>query len=70
MLVFMGAYNLINTVFSTQNCMLRTPPSPLRCSLQGCVVCSHARIEDKVTLKDCHVGANFTITKEGETPIP
>ncbi len=36
-----------------------------RCSLQGCVVCSHARLEDRVSLKDCYIGANFTITKEG-----
>ena len=36
-----------------------------RCMLQNCVVCSHAHIEDKVTLKDCLVGANFTVTKEG-----
>lgn len=36
-----------------------------RCTIQNSVVCSRARIEDKVTLKDCLVGANFTITKEG-----
>lgn len=36
-----------------------------RCTVQNSVVCSRVRIEDKVTLKDCLVGANFTITKEG-----
>ena len=36
-----------------------------RCVLQGCILSSHARIEDKVTLKDCQVGTNFTVTKEG-----
>lgn len=36
------------------------------CTLQGCILCSHVRIEDRVTLKDCFVGANFTVTKEGK----
>ena len=38
-----------------------------RCTLQNCVVCSHARIEERVTLKDTLVGARFTVTKEGES---
>ena len=36
------------------------------CTLQGCILCSHVRIEERVTLKDCFVGANFTVTKEGK----
>ena len=36
-----------------------------RCQLQSCILSSHARIEERVTLKDCQVGSNFTVTKEG-----
>ena len=36
-----------------------------RVNLQGSVVCSHVHIEDKASLKDCLVGANFTVTREG-----
>lgn len=32
--------------------------------VQGCVVCSHVHIEDRVTLKDCLIGANFTVNRE------
>lgn len=38
-----------------------------RVSLQGCVVCSHVHVEDRVSLKDCLVGANFTVTREGQS---
>ena len=34
-------------------------------SLHGCVICSHAHIEHKVTLKECVVGTKFTVTREG-----
>ena len=36
-----------------------------RCVLHSSVLSSHARLEDHVTLKDCQVGARFTVTKEG-----
>ena len=35
--------------------------------LQGCILSSHARIEDRVSLKDCQVGSNFTVTREGKS---
>ena len=35
--------------------------------MQGCVVCSHVHVEDRASLKDCLVGANFTVAREGET---
>ncbi len=36
------------------------------CVLQGSVLSSHSRLEDHVTLKECQVGARFTVTKEGK----
>ena len=36
------------------------------CTIQGCVISGHVRIEDKVNLKDCTVGRGFTIEKEGQ----
>ena len=37
-----------------------------RVTLVGCVVCSHVHVEDRASLKDCLVGANFTVVREGE----
>ena len=37
-----------------------------RVTLVGCVVCSHVHVEDRASLKDCLVGANFTVAREGE----
>ena len=47
--------------------MYIVPLCVFRVSLQGCVVCSHVHVEDRVSLKDCLVGANFTVTREGES---
>ena len=37
-----------------------------RCSIQNCVICSHVRIEDGANLKDCYIGANYTVIKDGK----
>ena len=37
-----------------------------RCTVQGSVLCSHVRLEDKVTLRDCIVGARVIVHKEGK----
>ena len=29
-------------------------------------MCSHVRVEDKASLRDCLVGANFTVITDGE----
>ena len=34
-------------------------------TLLGCVICSHAHIESRVSLKECLVGMKFTVTREG-----
>ena len=33
------------------------------------MVCSHVHVEDRVSLKDCLVGANFTVTREGMSSL-
>ena len=38
------------------------------CTIQGSVICSHVHVEEGVSLKDCHVGANYTVTKDGNKP--
>ena len=37
-----------------------------RCTVQGSVLCSHVRLEDKVILRDCIVGARVIVHKEGK----
>ena len=37
-----------------------------RCLLQNCIVCSNCHIEDRAVLKDCIIGADMTIVKDGE----
>lgn len=39
-----------------------------RCSIQNCVICSHVRIENGANLKDCYIGANYTVTRDGKAP--
>lgn len=33
------------------------------------MVCSHVHVEDRVSLKDCLVGDNFTVTREGKSSL-
>ena len=37
----------------------------IRCVLQSCIVCNNCRIEDRAVLKDCIIGADMIIAKDG-----